>query len=207
MLLILALQAEACHAEKSQKRLRLNLPPKKTTPPLRGFLQVAQTSRKFEKTASQSSGMAFKERVVEDDNNNIVYLPTTYLKRPVEEKSFMRDLNTAEDSIVNTVESGLVTSHFIKGLESKHTSYYFEDIPTPYTFNSCISHLDKLPTMVTKGSGLGGAMICIMPKKQFQSTMGISTNGGQQQYVNFYSEKNNRFFAGVLAYDNDGGWN
>lgn len=136
-----------------------------------------------------------------------VILPTTYIdKPPAKKKQLKRELDTAQDPIVSTVEGGSYTSRHIKGLEAKHIAYYFGDIKTPHILNSCTSHLEKLPTMVTKSSGLGGAMICTLPQKSFQTTTGISSNGGQQQHVNFHAEKNNHFFTGALAYNNDGGW-
>lgn len=136
---------------------------------------------------------------------NVIRLPTTYIKSPFK-KQLIDQIELAENPTLNIVEGGSYTSHFFKGLKSEHTAYYFEDIPIPYTLNSCSPHLEKLPTMVSKGAGLGGAMLCNLSQKSFQTTTGVSSNGGQQQHINFHEEKNNNFFTGALAYDNDNGW-
>lgn len=207
MLLMLALSIGTCHPKKSQKRSRPNLLHKKKSPPISVPIQTAQKSRDLEQTAPHHPGTTHKEGAIkETDNNNIIHLPTIYLERLADEKSLMRNLNTNQDPIVNTVEGGSHTSHFLKGLEPRHTAYYFEEIPIPYTLSSCTSRLEKLPTMVTKGTGLGGAMVHTLSQKKFQSTMGISTNGGMQRRLNVHGKKNNHFFTGALAYDNDGGF-
>jgi hypothetical protein len=198
---VLFLQLAICHPGSPGKRavrdLRSHLIQKKQpTKPALGGLDRQNSPR-------QIAGAS----LVEDDAK-IIALPTIYIKRPAAKKPLMQDyLNTSKAPIVTTVENGSHTSHFIKGLKSEHTTYYFEDIPIPYTLKSCEARLDKLPTMVTKGSGLGGAIIYHLPQKQFQSTMGFSTNGGTQQVTNFHAEKNNHFFKGALTCENDGGWN
>lgn len=134
----------------------------------------------------------------------IVRLPTTYIKDKSRKKT--PKLETAQEPILSEVQYGLQTIHFLKGLESRHIAYYFDDIPIPYPLSGCETHLDKLPTMVTKGSGLGGAMLYTLPQKKFQSGMGISTNKGIEHRTHIHTEKNNHFFTGALVHNNDGGW-
>lgn len=173
------------------------------------LLQVeADTSKKsLELLTPKNKNNIIKFQSKKDKKENIIYLPTTYFESSAKKKLPMQNSDIEQNPIINTVDSGYGPSHFIKGLESKHTSYYFEDIPTPHTLNSGTQRLFKRSTMVTKGSGLGGAMMYHMPQERFQSTTGISTNGGIQQRTNFHTEENNLFFTGALAYDDDGGWN
>lgn len=135
-----------------------------------------------------------------------IVLPTTYIKS-TKKKPLIKDLDIKQTPIVDEVEAGVVTELLIKGLNAEHTAYYLDDLPLPTSLKGCEARLDKLPTMVTKGNGLAGAMIYTLPKNKFQTTMGVSTNAGMQNHTNFHTEKNNHFFTGEMIYNNDGGWN
>lgn|GEM_PF-3956052 len=139
--------------------------------------------------------------------NNIIKLPTTYIKRSVKKKVLTDQIESYKDTALNaTPAAGGQDSYFLKGLESRHTSYYWGNIPITNTLKSCETHLDKLPTMVRRGTGLGGALIYNLPQERFQTTMGVSTNGGIEQKTSFHAEKNNRFLTGSFACENNGGW-
>ncbi len=135
-------------------------------------------------------------------NGHLITLPPTYIKLYKRKGKLIPQ----DEPAINEIEYGLQTSHFLKGLESKHTAYYFEEIPIPFPIKGLQENVEKIPTMVQKGKGLSGAILYRLPPKKFIQEIGISTNRAFENHTFHHIKKNNNFLSMGISFENDGGW-